>query len=207
MRHPLPLPDRETIAPDERDAYDRCHARATSLRPEVSPYFGALMNSPPMAAAIMELGRVVRTRSGKPGSYTHVQREWVDQVLAADWSTNVVQRTHIPDGLAAGIRPEAIDALRSGDEARLDADERQQTEYIRAVVAGTVTEQQRNDLERVMGERGLLEYTAFITFLVMTIRLHQALGVPDPSDEEMDELLAGLRSGRIEMPDITQRLR
>jgi hypothetical protein len=121
MSRLLPLPDRDSIADDELEDYDRMVERGTSMRADRAaegfpPYFGALLNSPPLAAGLMGMGKTVRRLGLREDSYTHTQREWVDQVLSADWKTNVVQLTHIPDGLAVGVRLEAIDALRAGRE-------------------------------------------------------------------------------------------
>jgi alkylhydroperoxidase family enzyme len=208
----LPPPDPDTIPDEEREAYERCHARAVNARADrpaegFPPYFGALLNSPPLAAGLMDMGRVVRQLGLREGSYTHAQRELVDQVLSADWDTNVVQLTHIPDGLAVGVRLEAIDALREGREEELDDEERLLADHIRRVVSGTVTDDSYAAVEAHMGRRAALEYTIFIGFLMMTIRLNQALGVPDPSREEIDAMLDDFRSGRRELPDPSVRFR
>lgn len=165
------------------------------------PYHSALLNSPPFGAALNQLGRLARTAGERPDTYTHAQREFVDQVLSADWGTNVVQSLHIPDALAVGVRLEAIEALRSGDETRLTDDERQLAAYIRAVVGGTVTDEMYEAMEERLGRRGAVEYTIFVGFLAMTIRLFQAFGMPDPSDAEIDAMLAELRAGARELPD------
>jgi hypothetical protein len=208
----LPPPDGESIPEDEREDYERSLQRAVNARadrPEegIPPYFGALLNSPPIAAGVMDLGRIVRTRGQHEGTYTHAQREWVDQVLCADWKTNIVQLTHIPDGLAVGVRLEAIEAIRAGREEELTEEERLLTEHVRRVANGTVTDESYAAIERQMGTRGALEYTVFIGFLVMTIRLHQALGVPDPSDEEIDRMLEDFRTGARALPDPSVRFR
>jgi hypothetical protein len=212
MRRLLPLPDRESIPADELDDYDRMVARAKDARADRAAegfpaYFGALLNSPPLAAGLMGVGRTVRQLGMKPGTYTHAQREWVDQVLSADWKTNVVQLTHIPDGLAVGVRLEAIDALREGREEDLDDEERLLADHIRRVAGGTVTDESYAEIEAHMGSRAALEYTIFIGFLMMTIRLNQALGVPDPSEAEIDRMLDGFRDGPRALPDPSVRFR
>ena len=40
----------------------------------------------------------------------------------------------------------------------------------------------------------------------MTIRLWQALGVPEPTDEEIDVLMRNLRSGAAALPDPDARI-
>src|SRR4051794_30901246 len=212
MSRLLPPPDPATIAEDEREEYERCFARARNARADrpaegFPPYFGALLNSPPLAAGLMDMGGKVRERGLHEGTYTHAQREWVDQVLSADWKTNVVQLTHIPDGLAVGVRLEAIDALRSGHEDVLDDEERLLADHIRRVANGTVTDESYAAVEAHLGRRAALEYTIFTGFLMMTVRLHQALGVRDPSEEEIDGLLDGFRSGSRALPDPSVRFR
>jgi hypothetical protein len=212
MSRLLPLPDRERIPPEELEDYDRMVERARAMRADRAsegfpPYFGALLNSPPLAAGLMGMGKTVRRLGLREDSYTHVQREWVDQVLSADWKTNVVQLTHIPDGLAVGVRLEAIDALRAGREEELDDEERLLADHIRRVAGGTVTDESYAQIEAHMGRRAALEYTIFIGFLMMTIRLHQALGVPDPGEQEIDRMLEDFRTGARELPDPSVRFR
>jgi hypothetical protein len=209
-------PPRDAIPPDERDEYDRVvarHQRARADRPhelksetDAGPYFGSLLNSPPLAGALANLGALVRRLGEREGTYSHADRELVDQVLCADWKTGCVQRTHIPDALAVGVRIEAIEALRKGREDELTADERELAGYIRDVVNGTVTDESYAAMERRFGTRGAAEYTIFIGFLQMTIRLHQAFGVPEMSDEEMDEMLRAFREGTRELDDYRARI-
>jgi hypothetical protein len=190
----------------DRAAYDAVVTRSASkFGGDLPPYHAALLNSPPFAAALNELGRLARTAGERPGSYSHAEREFVDQVLSADWKTNVLQRLHVPDALAVGVRGEAIEALRSGREEELTADERELAAYIRAVATGTVTNDAYAAIERRLGARGAVEYTIFIAFLTMTVRLFQAFGMPDPSDEEIDALIAQLRSGVEPLPDASIR--
>jgi alkylhydroperoxidase family enzyme len=192
--------------PEDREAYAAVVDRFGG--PEaVSPYFGALLNAPPFAAGLARMGTLVRLAGEREGTYSHVEREFVDQVLAADWQTNVVQKTHIPDALAVGVRMEAIDALRAGREEDLTDEERALADYIRKVVSGGVDDKARDAIEQRMGRRGMVEYTIFIALLQLIMRMYQAFGLPDPAQEEIDALLAGIRSGEIELPDFRKRLR
>src|SRR4051794_7973628 len=142
MPRPPAQPHAADVDPDEREDYERVVARRTGIgmasddgdEPQLGPYFGALLNSPPLAAVLARFGTIVRTRGDDPRSYSHADRELVDQVLAADWKTNVVQLLHVPDGLAAGVRLEAMEALRDGREERLNDDERLLVGHVRRVV-------------------------------------------------------------------------
>ena len=213
MTRPPRQPRRDEISPEELEAFDAVVRRRVGMgmapgnaEPDLGPYFGALLNSPPFAAMLARFGTLVRTRGERGDTYSHADRELVDQVLSAVWRTNVVQLLHVPDGLAAGVRLEAIDAIRAGRAEELTSDERQLVDYIRAVERGTVTDEAFAGLERRLGRRGAVEYTIFIAFLIMTIRLHQALGFPDPPDEAIDGLLDEFRTGARELPDFTARI-
>jgi plasmid stabilization system protein ParE len=209
---PLPAPDRATIPEEELEAYDAALARAASMRADqpgagLPPYFAVLLNTPPLAAGLMTMGRLVRTRGEAEGSYSHHDREFVDQVLSALWKTNVVQALHIPDALATGVRIEAIDALRAGRDEELTEDELLLATYIRAVATGTVTDALYASMEERLGQRGTVEYTLFITFLMQTMRNFQALGMDDPGEAEIDALLDAFRDGRQTVPDFRVRIR
>jgi hypothetical protein len=121
-------------------------------------------------------------------------------VLCFDWKTNVVLRGHIPDALARGVRLEAIQALRAGDEGALDEDERLLTRFVREVERGTVTDASWAEMEARLGERGTVEYAAFIVFLIATIRFQQALGLSEPTDEEVDTMIREFADGTRPVP-------
>jgi len=202
-------PSRDQFAEHEQANYDLVSARTEKLNygeyDTPARYFEALMNTPPLAAALVHLGKLVREGELR-GSYTNAERELVDIVLGVDMGNNGIFTVHIPDALAVGVRLEAIDAIRSGDESALTEDERQIATYAREVVSGSVTDASYSAMTNRLGHRGAAEFTIFCGFLYMTIRLWQALGVPDPSDEEIDALLDSLRVGDSEIPDPSARI-
>ena len=174
--------------------------------PDMGEYFGALLNSPRMTAIAARMGNFVRTAGERPGSYAHWERELVDQVLSADYGTNVVQGLHIPDGVAAGVRLEAIEAIRYGHEEDLTEDEALLVRYVRQLVSGTVEDATFAAMRDRLGDRGLVEYSGFILWLNWIIRMMQMLDVDNPSDEKIDGIIAGLRDGSVAVPDFRQRL-
>jgi hypothetical protein len=194
----IPPPDREALSAEELADHDRVMSRQAKLwagaHTSSNEYFGALLNSPPLAAALVDLGRAAR-EGEKRGYYSDAERELVDIVFSVDFGYNAILYLHIPDAIACGVRLEAIDALRGGREEELDAGERQIVEYCRAVVGGTVTDALFARLAERLGERGALEFTVFCGFLMCTFRLWMALGVTDPPDAEIDALLQGYRDG------------
>jgi hypothetical protein len=122
-------------------------------------------------------------------------------VMCAYLGTNVVMPLHLPDGLGAGLRLEAVEAVRAGRDDDLTDDERLQATYIRRVIDGTVDDELYAAVEQRFGERGAVEYTIFITILHTTIRQMQAFGQPAPTDAEIAETIDDFREGRRAIPD------
>ena len=217
------LPSPEAIRPEEREAYERVVARqnaydykalaATMPHPvpawasgEIQPYFRALLHSPLLADHISELGVVYRTRGEIPGSYQHADREWVDMVVAQDLDCPFVLYVHLFDAVAVGVRVEAVKALRENRLGDLTAEERQLTEYIRAVMAGTVTDEQYRGMEERTGTRGTIELTGFVGHLLMTIRVMQAVGGSEWPQEHVDELIEQMLDGTVTVPESHSRV-
>ena len=205
MSRPPKQPDRSTVSGDEVEAFDavidreRRMSGGASAAPDeafqATPFVGALLTSPPLAALCAQMGTFVRTAGNRSDSYSHADREFVDQVLSADWQTTVVQRMHIVDAVGAGVRLEAIEALRYHHEEDLTDDERLLATYVRQVVSGGVDDETYGRMEARLGARGLVEYTGFILWLGWIIRMMQALGIRGPSEEELDRIVEQLRSG------------
>jgi hypothetical protein len=204
MERPPKQPRRDKIPPEEREAYDQVVRRFRTMYGageappeehfEVGVYFGALLNSPSMCAVASKLGAFFRGVGDRSGSYSHADREFVDQVLSADMKTNVVQSTHIPDSIRAGVRIGAIEALRYGREIDLNEDEKLLARYIRQTVTGTVDDETYRQIRQRLGDRGLVEYTGFILWLQWVMRMMQALNTGGPSDEEVDTLICRIKA-------------
>jgi hypothetical protein len=204
VNRPPKQPKRSEVAPQELEAYDAVVARMRRQYQaegevedffDVGDYFGALLTSPTLTAICAEMGTFVRTAGNRDNSYSHADREFVDQVLSADWKTNVVQDVHIPDAVSVGVRIEAIEALLRGHEEDLNDDEQLLALYIRQVVSGTVDDETYKRIEARLGLRGLVEYTGFILWLQWIIRMMQALGTHTISDEQVDSIIAELKNG------------
>jgi hypothetical protein len=205
----LPRPERSGFAEAELKDFDFVDERTRRMAyhefGSPAKYFEALMNAPELAAAIVRLGQIVRGGQVR-GTYSDADRELVDMVLGVDMKCNAIFTVHIPDAIAVGVRVEAIQAIRQHNEALLTEDERALTAHIRAVASGSVTDQSYAWIRDRLGDRGALEYTVFIGMLVMVIRLWQALGVPEPTDAEIDDLVQGLVDGSVPVPDPAARI-
>lgn len=216
MSRPPEQPRRADVPADELEAYDAVVSRMRRMAGmadapadedfKVGTYFGALLNGPSMCQIVAQMGTFVRTAGSREGTYSHADREFVDQVLSADWKTNVVQGVHVADALGVGVRLEAIEALRYHHEEDLNDDERLLAKWIRQVVNGQVDDETFAAMEQRLGTRGLVEYTGFVLWLQWTMRMMQALGTENPSDEEIDRIIDELRSGSDRGQDFATRL-
>jgi hypothetical protein len=203
--------------PEDLESYDAVIRRRTSMEmttdddgsldaPHLGEYWSGLINSPRLCALAAQMGTFVRTAGERPDTYSHADREFVDQVLSADWKTNVIQALHIPDGVAAGVRLEAVEALHYGREEELNEDEQLLARYIRQLVTGTVDDETFAAMKERLGARGVVEYSGFVLWLQWIIRMMQMIGVNDPPDAEIQAIIAGLKEGSIEVPDYRKRL-
>ena len=205
MPRPIGVPARESFTGRDLEAYDAMPAWRTGE--QATAYFRAILNSPRFALNRAQFSTLIRTAGERANTYSHHDREIVNQVLCTELKSNHVQRMHIGDALAAGVRLEAIEAIRHGRDEELTSDELLLVTYIRQVVRGTVEDRIFNSVERRMGQRGVIEYTILITGLVMTIRQMQAFACPEPPDAEVDAMISGFRAGQIPLPDFTDRIR
>jgi hypothetical protein len=204
MNRPPKQPRRETIPEEEHPAYDsvvkrfRAWYQAGDAPPEehfeVGTYFGALLNSPPMCAMASQMGATFRDVGNRPGSYSHADREFVDQVLAAEYKSNVVQNVHIIDAVKSGVRIEAIEALRARDDSALTEDELLLTKYIRGVIKGKVSDTIYKKMEKRMGTRGMIEYAGFIMWLTWIMRMMETFKTGTLTEKEVDDLIAQART-------------
>lgn len=210
MPWPPRQPGRDEIPEHDLPYYDLVIERAKRMfgKPEKEAgYYGRLLLAPELGSRLSEVGRVVRAVGDNGESFTHAQREFVDQILSADFGTNIVQHIHLNDAVATGVPIESIWAIRHGREEMLSDDERQLADFIRRVVSGRVDKPSWEAMEAKLGERGVVEYTIFILFLQLTMRLMSAVGMPVMSDEAVDEWIDSVRAGTLEAEDFRPRIR
>ena len=200
-------PARESVRQDELEQYDRVIARQTNYGygrekgTEAGAHFGPLLQAPVVADSLSELGVYYRTRGDTEGSFSHTQREWADQVIGKEISP-IIMWGHMLDGVASGIRPEAIRALWEGRDWDLTREELMLTLYIRQVITGTVTLQSYDAIEDLLGVRGAVEYTAWTCHLQLTARLMSANN-PRPQGDiraRIEERLQSILDGTAELP-------
>jgi hypothetical protein len=198
MPRPPAPPNREDIPIYELEALDNLVGRFRGVMPE--GYFGVLANTPPLGWRLASAGRAMRQRGNYDGTYSHTQREFVDQIMMQDFATNAFRRLHTNDALSAGVRLEAIEAIRTGREDEvLTDDEKLLARFIRGVVSRTLDDDTWDALEAQIGERGTIEYAIFVAFLQLILTLYHAFGLPADSEEEVQGVIDRFKAGE-ELP-------
>jgi hypothetical protein len=211
MPWPPRQPRRDEIDENDLAAYDAVVGRMRDMgrpNPEVDAgYYGRLLQSPQLASLLAQIGRTVRALGERGDSYSHADREFVDQVLSVDLGSNIVQQTHLNDALSTGVRLGAIEALREGRESDLTPDEARLTDFIRRVAGGRMDGETWDWMERRIGERGAVEYAVFILFLQLTMRLMETVGMPTMTDAEVSRLIDEFRTGKRGADDFRARIK
>ncbi|MBI3743888.1 MAG: carboxymuconolactone decarboxylase family protein [Chloroflexi bacterium] len=87
---------------------------------------------------------------------------------------------HERSAAKAGVRPEAITAIKSRRWEALDDAERRVVEYVRQVVANRVTDDTFRGVEAVLGTRGAVELTVTVGYYVMLCTTTNALAIDLP---------------------------
>jgi hypothetical protein len=199
-RMPQPPRRQDLTDPEELAAYDAfvaLRARQHDADPatfEVTGYYGALAHSPLYARTQLTAAYALRSIGNREGSYAHADREWVDQVLSQSLNSFQVLAQHTRDAIGVGVRLDAIQALWEGRDGDLTDREQLLTTYIRQVATGTVDDDTWGHMREL---------------LTVVLRMFQALDVPSElnSLEDLLALLAEIRSGSVEVPDVVTAVR
>ena len=211
MRNPRPvrppaLPDRSSLPESERQAYDfmltrirgaeQARLATVAGEPYGAAYFRAIANTPVVGEALARLGQVAMELPGRDGTLSAADHEMIDAVLAFDSGYTFLLAGHGPLAVRAGVRVEALEALRDGRENDLTEDERQQVEFIRAVRDGRVTDEIWSRMvERLGTERGAVEYAFFVCLVLLNHLFAAAMGVPGMTPRELDAMFESFRAG------------
>jgi hypothetical protein len=177
------------------------HPEVIDGKPYGVPHFEAMNVSPPLGAAVSRLGREIMQLQGKPGTFTGADHEMIDMVLALDSGYYALLAGHTPAAIGFGIRIEAIEALRDGREERLNENERQQVEFIRAVRDGSMTDEIWFKMKERLGtQRGVVEFVYFVLLLQLHHKFCWAIGAPEMPREAFDKMLAEFKDGTRKPP-------
>jgi hypothetical protein len=155
--------------------------------------------SPVMGAGLSGdkgLGRAILAREGKPGTFSPADHQMIDMVLPLDAGYYSLVAFHTEEAIAGGIRIQAIEALRDHRDDLLNAEEKLQVGFIRAVRDGTMTDDMWDRMKTRLGtERGVVEYVHFVLCLQYHHKYVWACGVPEMSVADFNKMLNEYKSG------------
>jgi 4-carboxymuconolactone decarboxylase len=137
------------------------------------------IHSPRLAAALETIGTFLNKKS----SLSEREVELVICMIANHWKGEYVWTVHVRTAVRLGIPQSVFDAIRNGQEARLD-NERERTVYDLAKTAmapGPGPDEIFARAERVLGRNGIAEVLALLGYyssVAMGVKLHR---VPVPA--------------------------
>ena len=194
MSRPPGPPQRSDIPIYELESLDNLLGRFGGEMRE--GYFGILANSPPLGWRLASLGRACRQRGNYEGTYSHRDREFVDQIMMHDYSTNAFRQLHTNDALSAGVRIEAIEAIRAGREGEVLTDEEKLlARFIRGVMNRDLPDATWDAMEVRLGTRGTIEYAIFVGLLQLIITLYHAFGLPPDAEADVQGVIDRFKAG------------
>ena len=205
-RTPPKLPRKLDVRPGEESSYHFMLKRIEGAKqakvgviggePYAANYFMALANTPVLAEGLARLGQAAMEVPGGEHTFSHADHELIDAVIAFDSGFNWLMAGHATLAVQAGVRLEALEAIRGKREEDLTEEERLQVSFIRAVRDGSMTQEIWLAMwERLGSERGTIEYAFFVLLVQFNHLLAHAMGIPDITKPEMDELIGKLQRG------------
>ncbi len=144
--------------------------------------FAVLMHSPGLAQKVMQAGAQVRLGS----TLSPVERELAIIAVAREKDATYEWAAHVRAGRAAGMREEAIEAVRNRESLNaLDEDERDIIEFVRQLLRNNGVAQDLFDaLQNRKGVRWLVELAATIGQYQYISAINTAFGVVATPDAD-----------------------
>ncbi len=170
MRLPL-------ITPGTRPELVELEARILAERGRISPLYQVLLNSPPIAQGWEQMLSAIRNRNSLPASLRELVILRVAVLNRAPYEFDA----HAPIALAAGVSPEAVEALRQvplGEEAPLSSSERLAIELADAMTQSIeVPDALYAQVQAAFGAQAQLDLVATVAAYNMVSRLLVALHI------------------------------
>jgi hypothetical protein len=202
--------DRDLIAWDDRGDYEHLLRRIEELRkgkdvvdgePAGVPLYNAFAASPRNGACLSRFEIALSDRDGKPNTIGAYERELTAAIYDLDSGYYGFLALHTPFAIAAGIRVEALEALRDHQDDKLTKIEMAHVRFIRAVRDGKMTDAIWDDMKRRLGsERGVVEYTYLVVLRNAFHQFSWSVGAPEMPRDDYKKMLADFKSGNRAAP-------
>lgn len=175
----LPLPDRESLDDEEREAFDSVLDRSKRFFASVpanagqeyrlTPYFQGLLQSPRVAALWAAFGDFYQPAETR-GSFTNRERELaeltVSTLLKKLTGQSRLPAIHVADAVGVGLSPVDIKAIYEGRLDDLSVEDRQLVEYVHATAEGRLNPALFDALAARMGVKTSIEYTSYVCYRI-----------------------------------------
>jgi hypothetical protein len=158
-------------------------------------FYASLTSSPRIGAAMSRMqDATVKVAGSNPKTYRRYENDLTSVVLALDSGYHAFVPTETAAAVKAGVRVQAIQALRDHDDKALTADEREHVTFIRAIRDGSMNDDLWDRMkQRIGSERGVLDYTQMVCTRHLLHMWSWCAGVPDMARADFDRLLGSLK--------------
>lgn len=177
MPRPVPL-EVETLTPRQREVYD---AIASGPRGVVQGPLRVWLQNPELAQHAQSLGAFCRYGTSLPPRLS----ELAILVTGSVWQAGFEWHVHAPIGLAAGLSPATVEAIRRGEQPdALPEDEAAVYAFSRAlIVERRVGDDDYARAEAVLGQSGVVELVGILGYYGLISMTIVAFHVPVPDGE------------------------
>ena len=212
------LAERDVIPADELDDYERTMAfvvkysagnsvsdarRYVDGEPYALSYRKAWTNAPRLKATLLDASYALTAYQGKRGWFSPADHEWIDLVLGFDSGYWAFHAGHTANAISAGIRLEAMEAIRDGCEDLLT--EAFVVRFIRGVRDGEITDDIWSAMSIRLGSvKGTIGFAYFVCVMWTHHRMMWAMGVPAMGATEWGQMVDAYRSGAQDPQAATQ---
>lgn len=174
----IPLPGRDGLPPEGQAVWDKI---VSSPRGAVVGPLRAVLRAPELADLWQEFGAYCRYRTSLPEKLN----ELAIVVVGRRWQADVEWVVHTRVGIAAGLDPDHIDAIRdSVPPAFEDPAEAEVYDFAVALLQeGDVSDAVYAPVRARWGDQGIVELTAVIGYYSMVAMMLNAHRVPVPDGE------------------------
>ncbi|MSQ26503.1 MAG: carboxymuconolactone decarboxylase family protein [Dehalococcoidia bacterium] len=155
----LPYLALDDLPPADRHAWERIKRG----REGAFSIYRLMLNSPEAAARVAEAGDYLVFHAGFPP----MERELVILTVARELNCQHEWTIHQPMALQRGVRPQAIEAIKSRRYETLAPQEALYADFTRQVLKNNVTDAAWNALAQAVGQRTAVDYTLVIGFTAL----------------------------------------
>ena len=155
----VPYIKREELSPEGQAAWDKIAAG----RGKVFPNYQQLLNRPELAARVCAVGDFILHEAKIPND----DRQLSVLTIARELNCQYEWSVHEPMAEAAGVRPQAIEAIRHRHYDKLTPRERLFADCSREILHNNVPDSTWRALEQILGRQAMVDFVVHVGFYAM----------------------------------------